>query len=392
MARHPKLGILHPASILIFAGLVALWLLVWLIPGVDNTEFRVAARICGYLGAGAMFVPYVHIVRRWFRHRDWGNNLGWLKWHLGAAYLAFFFVLIHSRGHGATPLTLVLQVLLWIVMVSGVVGFYGQKLLYYVLPGLIEQEYGRERLEPQRRFFLEQARVRITEVLIRDWKSFATRVQEKNSPLLASLADGLPDAEREHLQAAVRMVNRQTYKTFEEEIEAKSLVARSLERALANPGLWKPEGPRPPDLDADFQKLLQRDPATLTAVELRGRNHTLLEALYPAEMTPTKPVVRHFCETVLHDCFERPFRFRPALASDALTENRYVDTTGFAEPTQREALAKLWRLVEERRQLDLEYRLHLAGRLWLLFHGPAAWALLVLMIEHIVMSIWYGGF
>jgi hypothetical protein len=52
----------------------------------------------------------------------------------------------------------------------------------------------------------------------------------------------------------------------------------------------------------------------------------------------------------------------------------------------------LWRFVKERQQLDLEYGIHVLGRLWLLFHGPAAWALLVLMIEHIILSIRYGGF
>jgi hypothetical protein len=42
--------------------------------------------------------------------------------------------------------------------------------------------------------------------------------------------------------------------------------------------------------------------------------------------------------------------------------------------------------------MNLEYRLHQIGRSWLLVHGPAAWALLVLMAEHVVMSVWYGGF
>ena len=51
-----------------------------------------------------------------------------------------------------------------------------------------------------------------------------------------------------------------------------------------------------------------------------------------------------------------------------------------------------WALVETRRFMDLEYRLHQLGRLWLYVHGPAAWALFVLMIEHVVMSWWYGGF
>jgi hypothetical protein len=42
--------------------------------------------------------------------------------------------------------------------------------------------------------------------------------------------------------------------------------------------------------------------------------------------------------------------------------------------------------------MDLEYRLHQVGRLWLYVHGPAAWALLVLMVEHIITSWIYGGY
>jgi len=49
-------------------------------------------------------------------------------------------------------------------------------------------------------------------------------------------------------------------------------------------------------------------------------------------------------------------------------------------------------LVDRRRQLDLEYSLHRLGRLWLLAHGPASALLLALVLDHVLMSAWYGGY
>ena len=45
MARHPQLGILHPSSILIFVALVALWLLVWLTPNIDDNAATRSSRV-----------------------------------------------------------------------------------------------------------------------------------------------------------------------------------------------------------------------------------------------------------------------------------------------------------------------------------------------------------
>jgi hypothetical protein len=48
--------------------------------------------------------------------------------------------------------------------------------------------------------------------------------------------------------------------------------------------------------------------------------------------------------------------------------------------------------MEERQRLEVEHRLHCLGRLWLLFHGPAALLLLGAIVLHIWHSIEMGGF
>lgn len=270
---------LHPASSGLFLLLVAAWVVVRLISFPDSPAVRISTRLCGYGAAVALAVPYIHIVRRWFRYRYEGGYVRtWLAWHIAASYLAFFLVLFHCKGQANGALALVILVLLWIVMVSGAVGYYGQKLLYYLLPLLIEREYGRERLGPQRELLLEHVK----------------------------------------------------------KLSAKSEIAKA------------------PDM------------------------------------------VRKFAQVALEQCFEKPFTFWRLLGArtlpSALMENHYLGVLEMADAKQGEAVRQLWQFVLDRRQLDREYRLHYLGRLWLLFHGPAAAALLVLVVDHIVMSVYYGGY
>ena len=277
--RRPAWDLLLPRFIGIFLALVLGWILIALGPDWQSVSLRTAARLAGYVGFVAMLVPYVHILRRCIRYRQGKPMTSWLRWHIAAAYLAFFMVLIHSRGRAGSPLTVALVWLTWIVMVSGVVGFYGQKLLYFVLPRVVPKELGLERLEPQRAFMLQTA-----------------------------------------------------------------------------------------------QDLLKKK-------ELQG----------------CPEVIRSFCGAMVEGCLARPLTFwhwlwMRDLPDGALSENWFQRTLTYADGKQQEILRDLWSLAQGRRALDLEYRLHQLGRLWLLVHGPAAWALLVLMVEHAALSMWYGGF
>lgn len=274
--RPLKLDLLHAGSILVLAAIIVIWCIIALGPAWESFSARAAARLAGYVAFIAMLVPYLHILRRCFRYRPMGAMTAWLRWHIGAAYVAFFMVLVHSQGRASEPLTQALLWLTWLVMISGAVGFYGQKMLYLLLPRIIETEYGLERLEPQRQFLIA------------------------------------------------------------------------------------------------------------TATDLVGKQ--------PIKRSPE--VIQKFCSTAMEQCFAPPFALWRGWLRDheTLSENWYQRTRTFADAEQGEILHKLWTLIRARRSMNLEYRLHQVGRLWLLVHGPAAWVLLLLMIEHAVMSMWYGGF
>jgi hypothetical protein len=273
-----RFDLLAPGSIVVFFALVALWIGIAMAPDWDGFAPRAVARLAGYGSFVAMLVPYVHIVRRAFRYRPGRPMRFWLRLHIGASYLAFALVLVHSRGRANGAITLALVWLTWTVVLSGVVGYYGQKLLYFLLPRLVAREVGMERLGP----------------------------------------------ERDSLLAAAQELNK--------------------------------------------KKEVQQAPE----------------------------VIRTFCEAAVRDCLAPAYSvvgwLRGRRGSAFLSRNGYERAHRFGDVQQQEIVTRIWNFVEARRAMDLEYRLHQLGRSWLLIHGPAAWALLVLMIEHAVMSIWYGGF
>jgi hypothetical protein len=385
-SKHPRLFVLHPGSVWVFLALVLAWVLAWLCPEPGGERFRVAARLCGYLGALAMLVPYLHIARRWARHRHLGENRSWLAWHVAAAYAAFFFVLVHSRGRANGPLTLALLISLWVVMVSGAVGYYGQKLIYALLPKLVRHEYGLERIEHQRRRLLARARVLVAEQHVGSWTAFAEVFQK-------ALKEWVPDeAYRERLNASLKLVKRGPAMFVDGKTGTDHL-------AVVAGGLldvWDSERFQPggaAEYGPDLHELLRR--SDLSPDEVRARNRMLLEAHHPGVFARPKGVVRRWCAEALRDCFEPPLTFWRWLGGrrrqEALSKSFHDNAREFAESGKGDSLNQLWGLVQERRELDLEYRLHQLGRLWLLFHGPAAWALFALMIEHIVSSALYGG-
>src|SRR5204863_6331707 len=157
----PRLNLLHPAWLLAFVAIAVGWVVLASVDDWQLPPMRALARLAGYVGFLAMLVPYLHIVRRRFRSTRGLAMTTWLRWHIGAAYLAFFMVLLHSRGRASGPLTTALLWLTWAVMVSGVVGYYGQKLLYYLLPKVVPREFGLERLGPECEQTLEAGRTLI---------------------------------------------------------------------------------------------------------------------------------------------------------------------------------------------------------------------------------------
>ena len=152
-----RLDPLSSWSIVAFAALTILWFVFRTLPEPAPRWFRAYSRLSAYGAAGLMLVPYLHILRRGFRYRYWGRTATWMRWHILAAYLGFGLAIIHSRARSNNELTFAIQVALWAVIVSGVIGFYGQKLVYRLMSLIVDDELGLERLGPEREQLIERA-------------------------------------------------------------------------------------------------------------------------------------------------------------------------------------------------------------------------------------------
>src|SRR5262249_55616091 len=154
-------------GLLAFVALAGCWGLVWALGAWSDPlprSFPTLSRLSGYLAAVCLCIPYLHCLRRLSRaHRGWpawfwGMSMStWLRGHILCAYLGFAFLLLHCWARAGTPLTFWLLGSVWLVMVSGVVGYYGQRFLYRILPAVVPSEKGLERLEAERAELSRQA-------------------------------------------------------------------------------------------------------------------------------------------------------------------------------------------------------------------------------------------
>jgi hypothetical protein len=427
-----RLDALSPWSVVVFVGLTALWFVFRTLPEPDARWFRTYSRLSGYAAAGLMLVPYVHILRRWFRQRYWGRLSTWLRWHLLSAYLGFGFALIHSRGRSNNDLTFAIQVLIWAVLISGVIGFYGQKLVYHLMGLLLDSELGLERLEPQRAAQVEQAEELaatvpvLTAEDVLDWQGLRDR--------LGGLADTWknrlePAAAAGQPQALPEKVNTpDPHQALKEALKSVTTALAPPEVPKALKAIAAPKKPDPEKEKADILSAVNRlvraggfsdvaelenltppewlapdfrkNSASRTATESVVVNHWLLTELMTgtvlAPAAARTRAVTGFFDRVLAESL------RPALAPRGwffserarapIPENHYLRIRELCATVQSEPLEELWELVESRRQMDLEAWLHRLGRIWLYVHGPASAALLVLVSAHIWLSVRYGGY
>jgi hypothetical protein len=75
------------------------------------------------------------------------------------------------------------------------------------------------------------------------------------------------------------------------------------------------------------------------------------------------------------------------LANPSGSRAAFDDLTRALPPTMRRAVSDLESIVNERRQLDQQRRLHHWLHGWLLVHVPLSYALTVLAIVHIVVAL-----
>jgi hypothetical protein len=416
-------------SFVTFVGLAGLWLVVWLLrpPVWEPPSLRRATRALGYVALVALLIPYGHVARRLVLNRRavLGFPLGrltfWMGWHLGAAYAAFFLTLVHSRTYAKSPLTSAILVLIWAAMLSGVAGFFGTRFFYRILALTVEREVGMERLAGERKTLsARSAELARSEVMLRaedvvDWRGFCSQILRKGSTLNEKLAKPLGKAAETVIDDALHAG------TFTAQLQAE--VMEKVNALLKKPGFSTakdfqtlnaapPPGDQPqpapdptrPAAEIERRRRLAGEVAHWAVHEPKSdweterRNRVFLEALCPAEIVesaaPPEGVKRFFEQAAKYLQTADPswtWLFSPQ-ALEPLSGNHYLRARELASPGQRRAIDDLWKFVQRRRDLDVEYWFHRLTRAWLLVHGPAAWALLVLVVAHAVSSIYYGGF
>jgi hypothetical protein len=376
--------------LLVFVGLAASWFVLWCVPPAYWTSpaLRRTTRALGYAALAALVVPYAHIGRRLLLNRravlgiPLGNLTAWMKWHLGAAYFAFFFALLHSRAHANGWLTLSILVLLWAVMLSGVAGYFGMRACYRLLALAVEREVGLERLAKERDGLAERSQTLagnpgwLREEDVLDWREFGSEALRKGSPLQAKLALG------KGIATVVEDAIHSGHFTPQLRAEVVEKVNAQLQKAdFCPPAGSQKSAAEPTESDRE-----------------RGRrNRAFLESLCPTGIAksaaPPEAVERFFDEVTIYLGTGYPswtWLFS-AQALEPVPRNHYLRVRELVSPEQRKGIDERWGFVQRRRQLDIEFWFHRLARVWLLVHGPAAWALLALVAAHVVTSIYYGG-
>jgi hypothetical protein len=387
-AKPAKTDPMRPRSLVIFIALVLAWSVVWSTSLLDDSTFRPFARLSGYLAFFCLLIPYIHIGRRFFRFWDWWSMATWMRWHIVTAYLAFFFVLLHSCAHANGWFTASILYLLWIVMLSGVVAFYGPKLVYRLLALVVSREIGLEQMPTEARRLLQRAEDLIDHYYlvvaeeIRDWQALCGQLlkEDKDSTLHQIVSKYMS----KNVEERVRGVRDKTPPETETEEERHQCILDWLNGLVAS---------------GAFSASLRENNAVSQAREVAKQSRAVLDTLCPKEIgscPPLEEAVEAFFRETIHDYLEheapswRWLFTKRGLGSVPL--NYYTRAKELAPPRQDKIIDELWTLTQLRRQMDLEFWFHRVGRVWLLFHAPAAAVLLLLVIDHIIGSMRFGGF
>jgi hypothetical protein len=427
----------------LFLLLFALWVLYpFLAPKAALELAPATVRSLGWCAAVALALPYCHIAgRRFLRHRrallgvPLLSQAFWLGVHLVFAYLAFLLTLFHSRGHGGTWLTWWILLLFWAVMLTGVIGYWGEKLIYRILIFTTEPEYGRGRLRTKERLRLKRRSHRLieeywklTEYDVQDWRAFCcTLLDEKSLPYqvvyeplngsglivfdairamrLAAQVEG-SDLSPGQMNPIIGALNQFiTWKRCDLGTDLKAPTEKEMKEAK---GAKKAELDRRAQLASRAEDLRKTDERARSLLERanklgleddRGlRNRLVLEAICPQILACEKPsevLVTFYQESV--EPYLEPERvswrwlFTPA-AREPIPNNVARHIRALVPPRQGRVVDQLLRWVERRRQLNVEAWLDRLATVWLSVHAVSAAALLVLVVDHILGSIRFGGF
>jgi hypothetical protein len=137
--------------------------------------------------------------------------------------------------------------------------------------------------------------------------------------------------------------------------------------------------------EAIYEQANETLAAIRTAVEER------VESLAPkGEPAPDYHAVKEFFEKAIIPFLEDRNASRGLLSSAQKAGAVFTSLRKTVQPSSYAVLEDLEELVEQRRQLQLQLRLHHVLHGWLLVHVPLSWALLLLVILHAVMALRYA--
>jgi hypothetical protein len=380
-------------SIGYFVLLSSAWWIVRTLPEPSPGDFIRYYRPIGYLAALAISVPYIHIARRLFRYRRGPLPMStWMRLHIACSYGAFLAVLLHSHARSGSAITLALLALTWIVMVSGVIGFCGQKLIYRLMPLMVDREFGLERLGPECEELRRRAEERVTAYPVigsgdvRDWPGVCERLCDESSSFGSAILARLPTRTR-------AMVGKISANGPDEEQKVEILAA--MNELLDQEDLFEVS-----DNSTVHEESAADSPAhpAVNASSTRLCNHRRVVHLLGdriVDRSSRTEATERFFQAVLESRLRVPLGLRLRMtgraSGDVASRNLFLRVKAMAEPDQSQILQEVWDAAEIRRQMDVEFWLHWLGRLWLLIHGPAAYLLAFFTALHIWGSIFYGG-
>ncbi|MDP6355331.1 MAG: hypothetical protein QF473_09535 [Planctomycetota bacterium] len=404
--------ILRPA---VMAGLFLLLCFLWLILHLvapSTTAFRTFCSWLGFPAAACLLFTYLYPVRRLFLHRSWGSLRLWLRLHAGAAFIAFGLAILHSRGHASGFLTFWSMFWLALVMASGVGGYLLQKFCYRLMGLMVKdanahnREAGLQKLDEARNQLAVRAEELVngysllTRETIKDWRGFcdcfcregtsAESTSKKELNVIANVWSILPAPVRELLQRGAEL----ELGDYEKERIVRSI--NEILRPTSRKRFYRPKQLISEELPTVAREILAiRDPAPSLQLRL---NRVVLEQA---------------CQEYIEPCDEIPITFKdfftehvgPHLKTDwpgwgwffteralePIPRNYHSQISKILKPSQQDLVDELWRIIEARRQLDLEYWLHRASGLWLLLHGPASIALFLFVALHLFGSLRFGN-
>jgi len=135
-----------------FMALIAFAIILnWVAWKPDSYAVQRWIRGFGYAAFLMLLVAYAYWPRRWFLDRRWFRMKNWLLVHIAASCAALGLTLVHSLGQVGDQITFWIMLLFWIVMASGLAGFFGQKICYRMLSLIVTTERGPAELEKERK-------------------------------------------------------------------------------------------------------------------------------------------------------------------------------------------------------------------------------------------------